>query len=223
MSIKKLFLAAVMLGIITLLSACEAEPAGAPTLNPPTAPATTAITSQMQPATVSVNVVTEQQTVETVTEADKAAYQAAMRLNDIKYCDQIKDENYKKLCQDDFNNLLILGDALSKLDAAICEKISTTDKRQSCKTQVEMLTKEKETDKKNREETAKNQDLMDTLTASGEYGRCTELQNQNSVRDCEYNILVNKAIQEKEISWCDKASLAEVKVLCREDAAKALK
>lgn len=52
----------------------------------------------------------------------------------------------------------------------------------------------------------KNDKLINELVASGDYKRCSELTTENYVKDCELNILTNKAIQTKDASWCDKAS-----------------
>jgi hypothetical protein len=52
----------------------------------------------------------------------------------------------------------------------------------------------------------KNDKLINELVASGDYKRCSELTAENYVKDCELNILTNKAIQTKDASWCDKAS-----------------
>jgi hypothetical protein len=58
------------------------------------------------------------------------------------------------------------------------------------------------------------QQLMGQIIQSGDYTRCSQLTLDADKKDCELNILVNKAIDAKDGSWCSKGSTADIQQSC---------
>ncbi len=155
-----------------------------------------------------------------VTEADRAAYQAAFSLTDSTYCDQIKDEKFKATCLIELSDNKNLNAALDAKDAAFCEKLSNSDKQDACRINVDALLKGDEITRKSDQEIAAREELSDKFIKGGDYKLCAELINQTAINDCEYNILVNEAARQKDPAVCDKAGQDAVRQTCREDAAR---
>ena len=231
MKAKTLLISAMTLGVLVILAGCEAEPG---TLTDESQPGKTmnsnalvtvtpgegqtAITQPAQSAGETMNPAeTVQRTAPAQairSEADMAAYQAALNLNDTTYCDKIKDEAYKTECKTALTDQAAQKAALDKLDAALCSKLSTADKQEACKitVQAEMQRNKESADY----ETSLQQQskLLTEITASGNTGRCPELKDSSFVNSCISTIITQSAVRAKDIKECDKATTDSMKQSC---------
>ncbi len=150
-----------------------------------------------------------------ISAADSAALQGAVQLKDLSFCDKLSTAELKDLCKKTINDAKIATEALTKTDASICSQISNSDKAAACKIQIEVALKEKENAQNFQTDMQKDQQLSDQIVASGDVTRCKELKLPNGQKDCEYNILANKAIQTKNIGLCDQISDPSGKENCK--------
>lgn len=207
--------------LLLVLAGCQAEIQSEPTIkenvtNPVPQQTVQPQAQAQQPATMNFTA----PNMTGASEADRAAYQAAFSLGDSTYCDQVKDASLKTTCMTELNNNKILNEATSKKDAALCDKMSNKDKQDACKIQVDALMKGEQASLKKEQEVTARETISNQLIKDGDYARCKELQNANAINDCQYNILVNKAAQEKDLNLCDNATQDAVKQACRQEAQK---
>lgn len=149
-----------------------------------------------------------------VNEADNAAYSGALRLLDVSFCEKIGDEQLKEKCTTDVNDQKIVTEATKERDASLCDQVSTDDKKEACKTSVEVAVAQETAVARKQEALKAGQMKEDEIVASGDYTRCKELEEPSNVYDCEISILANKAVQEKDPSWCEKASREDIREQC---------
>lgn len=142
---------------------------------------------------------------EALSETDQAFYAGALRLNDREMCNKIINKEASNLCLEEIQNREIIDSAVENLDTQECDKIENEDTRTACKTMIEVENKLEEQNieeiKIRAEQTEKAQEISD----ANDHTRCKEL-HPDFVRDCEVNILANNAIQNNDITECDKAS-----------------
>lgn len=149
-------------------------------------------------------------------ETDTAAYQGALTLKDASYCDKISDQQYKQQCQTELSDNAAMAAALSKSDQSECAKLSTKDKQDACKIQVEVALKGQQ---QSQETQAKLDSIvanLNTIVASGDYTKCKTLDSATFQDNCEYNILVNKALEAKDPTICDKIANKNSIVACKD-------
>ena len=155
-----------------------------------------------------------QQPAATNSATNTAASNAALQLNDPKFCDKISDETAKKQCMTDLSDQSTSSQAHQKMDASLCDKLSTKDKQGACKIEVEVLLKKQQEKDAFNAQLASNKKLMESISKNDDYTKCKNLSGENPIRDCEVNILSDKAIKAKDESWCDKASTESAKTIC---------
>ncbi len=173
--------------------------------------------SQTAPVPAATNVT---QSAQSSSAPDRAAYDGAQQLKDPSFCDKISDENYKKACKDAINDQSQLEEAIVKVDAGVCAKISSADQQKACKIRIEVLLKEQENSKKQEEARKNAGTLRDQIIKTGDISRCKEIKIEGKRAECEITILTNKVSTTKNISWCDKASTAELRDQCKTVASK---
>lgn len=209
-----------------MLASCEAGPeTGTPAAQNNSSvasqtgtPSSTAINAQLQvnqPAAGTMQTRLTQQLPIVRSQADLAAYQGAVQLKDVSYCDKIAIETIKKECQTAVADEIALADAIAKLDPTLCSKLSTQDQQEACKTQVEVIT----TEKKQSESQQANQNEIvnqyETITKAGDYTKCKTINDTSYSMTCELTILTNMALIAKDPSICDKASSQAVTDECK--------
>lgn len=146
--------------------------------------------------------------------ADQTAYEGALRLNDVTYCDKIEVETVKSQCKIDLSDAATLKSATEKNDASLCKNISTEDKQKACQVSIE-ISQQELSEKNQREEATKSEyDLLNKTVAAGDYTQCAAFKDQNFISACEENILTNKALSSKDASWCEKIDNKEAKERC---------
>lgn len=195
MNIKKTFIAGISLCLL-ILAGCQNSAS-----NQANQPVNSVQSSSQQGSQISA--------------ADTAAFNGAVQLKDLSFCDKLSTADLKALCKNTINDAKIAADALIKTDASLCSQISNSDKAAACKIQVEVALKEKENAQNFQTDMQKEQQLSDQIVASGDVTRCKELKLPNGQKDCEYNILANKAIQNKNIGLCDQITDPTGKENCK--------
>ncbi len=148
-------------------------------------------------------------------EADTAAYQGALQLKDVSFCEKILDGEYKNMCVTDINDKKILEQALETMDAVLCDNLSTEDKTLACVIKVDVLKAEQKRAVELLQKDTEQSALSQSIVTAGDHTRCTELADPNQREACEMNILLNKAFAESDITYCDKMSTDEGKSACR--------
>jgi len=146
-----------------------------------------------------------------------------MKLNDASFCDKISDDEYKKECRTNLADQQAIDDALIKMDPIICDQLSTADKKESCKVQVEVAKKEAQIKQETAAKEAKLVDLKNEIQQAGDVSRCKELVDSNQIAACELNLLVNSAIKAKDTSICKQASTEATVKACEKDASEGIK
>jgi hypothetical protein len=153
-------------------------------------------------------------TTKIMSETDRAAYGAALQLEDTSYCDKISEETVKKECKTSVSDQIILNNALSKGDIETCKNLSNTDQQEACKIKIEVVQKEElarlEKNKKMEELMVKTNDIIH----EGDVTKCLEVDEE--VRPgCELNILVNAASNNQNPALCEQASTKETIETCK--------
>lgn len=159
---------------------------------------------------------TPTQMQETVSLADQANYDAAMKLRDPSYCEKIELASLNEQCKTEYNDGIQLAKALIQKDQTFCEELSTEDKKQACKVRLEVMAKEAETQEMQKQTLEEDQKNVASLLQEKDYASCKNLKLESSRYDCEMNILSNEALQQKDPAWCDKASIPEAQKACHE-------
>jgi hypothetical protein len=216
MNKTNIILGSVFLGALTLLGACT--PAATPQIgNEQTVQSTvSAVNNQTAAATAKPTEATPPPAL-TASQADLAAYNGAMKLDDQSYCEKIADEDYRGQCVSDLSNRLLLKTALENKDAALCEKMSNTDQQQACRTQVEVKLQSKEMEQQKLEAISVQESAMKAALDSSDLSACTKLDNQNARTDCELNILINLAQSSQSAEPCSRASSEGLRQACEEE------
>ncbi|MFA5829499.1 MAG: hypothetical protein WC843_03320 [Candidatus Gracilibacteria bacterium] len=192
MNIKKTFIAGISLCLL-ILAGCQNSAS-----NQANQPITSVQSSSQQGSQTSA--------------ADTAAFNGAVQLKDAKFCDKVIDATYQKACQTAVADVIAMDEALNKLDESICAKIFSKDQQNACKISVEVGLKDKENALLRNKEIEKENQII----GSGDYTACAkQLTDKILISTCELNILENKAIQTKDSSLCDKISLPEDQVRCK--------
>ena len=153
-----------------------------------------------------------------LSEADSAAYDAALEVMDTSFCDKIDDAVIKGQCVIDVKDRGISKEALNEMDKNICSQLSTDDRKEACEIQIEA---EIAIGKKREEEVAKNQaenSLMAEIIKSGNVSRCSEITDAGFFDGCEMSILTNKATEVGDVSICNQVSSPESREVCKENA-----
>lgn len=210
MKAKKLVIAAIMIIGLGIFAGCEEQPAAPETSVPITnsmpAQVETANTQATPPPAMNVS------TPPIYSEADVAAYDGAIQLKDVSYCDKIKDATYLQTCKTDVTDQQKTSEALAKGDPALCGQLSTNDRQEACKTHLQISADQQKQGTAISDEIAKS----NAIVAAGDYARCAaELSQKSIVDNCEMNILFNLALEKNDVSWCDKITDETTKTDCK--------
>jgi hypothetical protein len=193
MKAKTLLVSALALASLLIFAGCE-ETTGpsAPNQNAtPNTPAAPAIATQAP-------------VLPAISEADQAAYNGAIQLNDQTYCDKIIDQNYKNQCKTILADQTAQSAALAKLDPAPCDKISTQDKQDACKTQVDVAIKNRQTEQQKGADLNNDETMYAQMNSQQIFDKCNELKSSYFIQLCSDQALMREAITKKDISLCDK-------------------
>ena len=229
MKTHRLFIAGLICGMF-VLAACEGGTV--PTAQIPAAqtPATPGIqqtgnlqiTETQQPGTTQAQ--TQQPAAPApvaASQADIAAYNGAMQLKDVTFCDKMKDETYKKICKTDVTDQIALDEALNKVDATLCVKLSTKDGQEACKIQVEAANKEAQVKIEQQKITETQESMAIQTVSSGDISKCKQLEAVY-VANCELNILLNEAYKANDPKICEQASDSATVEKCKNSYEKAI-
>jgi len=201
---KQIFSILFTLNLVVLLSGCQGGTVNNKNVK----------TSDPNESSSSIGIDQEGYLQTPLSEADIAAYNGAISLEDKSFCDKIKDEDYKKQCKADLNDKTVQIEAIKNKDESKCPELSTKDLQEACKIQVDIENKKEEKIKKLKEQDKIDSAHINEIVKLGDYTKCNELSLDNYKKDCQYNILVNKAIKEQDQAWCDKATIASVRESC---------
>jgi hypothetical protein len=201
MKVKTLIVTALSLGVLIMLAGCEE--AGNP--------------DQTNTPQNQINTVTPNAPVTSViSQADKAAYDGAMKLNDPAFCDKITDETFKTSCKTALLDQKAQNEALTKMNATLCAKLSTKDAQEACKIQVEVA-KASETQQIEKDiQFEKDQTLINEIIAANSYDKCNQIINKTFLETCNNLAIFHEAKTSKDKTICDKL-LDKGKIpLCKE-------
>ena len=67
------------------------------------------------------------------------------------------------------------------------------------------------------EQLNQQQTLSQKIQGEGDYTKCSQLTDKNFAQTCEFNILINKAIQSKDKSVCSKATETATVTKCEQE------
>lgn len=224
MKISRLILPTFMLGALIFAGCAPIEEAGPVTTDQPPAGQTeteTGAERAEQPGDPTENVEMVENVVPEpeISAADAALINSALRLNDAQYCNEITDEEVRQNCLTRLEDKQVMAEAVANLDASRCDALSSEDSRTACEIEVE-TEMNVQTEREGEQQMQVSDDArMEAILESGDHTRCQELQLENSILDCELNILTNKAVQENNIAICDQASTENAQTICRENFA----
>lgn len=206
-------LGSIVLGALTLLSACT--PAEAPQIgNEQTVQSTSSAGNNQTAVFPAMPGEATPSALTTASQADLAAYNGAMKLEDQSYCEKITNEGYRQKCISDLANRLLLSTALANKDAALCEKMSDADQQQACRTQVEVKLQSEEQEQQKLEAISIREGAMKAALDDNDLSACARLDNQNARTDCELNILINLAQSSQSADPCSRASSDGLRQTC---------
>jgi hypothetical protein len=153
-----------------------------------------------------------------VSMADQTAFQGAMQLKDVSFCDKISDAEYKQKCLTTLQDNKISAEAIEKKDSSLCEKISFKDGVETCKMQLDI---EKKALAK-QEEAQKQQQLAVEISNTGDITACQKITDSNIQASCELNIITNKAVAAKDLKICKQGTTEKIISICEENAKREL-
>jgi len=140
---------------------------------------------------------------------DNQIFKQAVNSNDPKGCANILDEKKKEECANVINDTLLTQKAIEDMDEDTCDGIKLERYKDQCMENVKAklaLKEEKEQiEKKAIEDMGKSQEATD----KGDYTICDEVGDESVRNTCKLNILVNKAIAEKNISLCEQIGVEQ--------------
>lgn len=150
-------------------------------------------------------------------ESDRVAYFGAMDLKDKTYCDKIANQELKNTCHSELDGFQLTQKAIQDLDAKGCEQITSEDKRKACNISVEIAVQKSKASEEAKADITKSDEIL----MSGDFQRCSqELKSAEMVNYCEYNIIVNQALEAKDVEKCKEIKDEKYRTLC-EDTYKA--
>lgn len=220
MNAKKLISMGITLAALSMLTACEAGPVtpgtpGTPASNQPGTPQTATSNATMnilpgegtQAALIGQTMQLPQNLSDLHsvqksewTEADNAAYQGALQLNDLSYCDRIKNETLISKCKTEVSDKAIFSEALSKLDNSFCLKLSSNDVQEACKTQIDVKKQSQAENQAFQSEVTKYNSILE----NNQFDKCSELTDKALLQNCEDSKIAYDAVKAKNSDLCLK-------------------
>ncbi|MFO0780420.1 MAG: hypothetical protein U0519_00790 [Candidatus Gracilibacteria bacterium] len=199
MKLQKLLPAVAMTAL--LFAGCAAGENGSPA-TPQGQTATNTANQQTGKNTNVQPVQTPEQ--QAVAEADKAAYVGAKQLNDAGMCNKISNENFKGQCMADVKDQPILDEAVMKLDAKLCEQLSSADRKKSCQIQVETGLKLAEKEKTEQTLLESEYKIRDEAFGKLDVTMCEKITTSGVKTECRTNIITENAQKEKNPALCEE-------------------
>jgi hypothetical protein len=190
---QKLAVTIAVLSLMLLLTGCTSEQTN-PTPND----------KSLTTGTLAITPAQDVPSEKVLSEADQSAYGGAMQLNDVAYCDKIGDSVYKSQCKIDLSNAVALNEALTKSDASLCAKLSTKDKQDSCKIQVEVAQKDQQNLLTQQKQQSEQLSLYNEMYSKKDFTNCDKLILPDLLAACRGSGLVMEALATKDIKICDK-------------------
>ena len=215
MNTNKTILVGAILGML-VLTACATE-TGTPTTQPQGSQPTATSTGTLNVQTGEQPAVTSTAPVPAVThsEADVAAYNGALQLNDATFCDKIKEAGLANGCKIDVSDAIALSDALTRTDATLCDKLSNADKIAACKIQLEAHNKAAELKQAKVAEKNEQVALYNSIFDSGKWEDCGKLTDPFFADTCVNNGILVEAVTKKDITVCNKIKDKQAVTACQ--------
>jgi len=150
---------------------------------------------------------------------DQQIYQSALYAKDASKCADISDAETVEECKNVIESLLLMEKASLTLDKSLCNKIKLKRYKETCLANVQEGLSAKEEQEKNEQKEIENVEISQEATDKGDHTICDEIEDDESMRNtCKLNILVNRAINEKNPSLCELIGVAQYTKECTNTA-----
>jgi hypothetical protein len=143
-------------------------------------------------------------------EAETMAYTGALKFLDIGYCEKIDEQEFKEKCNLDVKDAIFQKEAVNNLDESLCKSLSSEDKKESCKTKIQI--RQRIDNEKVLQTT--NEKAYTSIVENGAYENCDSLEDQSLVELCKNNKIFSDAISNKDISLCKNLAKPDLVIEC---------
>lgn len=159
---------------------------------------------------------TNGQAAPTLTADDSQAIFKAVGEKDIALCGEVSAERRSE-CEQRVEDNIKTTQAIEAQDPEMCRSISSQEGQASCMASVNQTIEEDSERQSESDAGSLDIDNMASIIENEAYEQCSQLQLETSTHVCELSILVKKAIEESDASWCDRASTSATVSACRQD------
>jgi hypothetical protein len=143
---------------------------------------------------------------------DQVAFDGAVRLKDLSYCEKIVNVDLKQQCIDTVNQDVPVTPA--EVD---CTKLTVIEEKEACLLAKQIEEQAKQQQLEQEKAIADGVVKRDQAVLAGDLSSCKDLTVFGQKVGCEANILTNKAIQQNDKTICSQASMPEAKEACEMD------
>lgn len=148
------------------------------------------------------------QEVNADTVLDNRLYNEAIGGLNLDKCDQISDTVRAGECKKVVESLSLKKKAVENLDKLICENIELDRYKEDCESTVDGLIDkaevEKEALKKAEEMRERMLEIEEEAYKGGDASLCDDIEDENKKYSCKFNVVIDKAVEEKDSSLCEE-------------------
>jgi len=184
---KTILTLGMSLSCLFLLAACaDTGTTSHPIVSPTTNPQSGQMQNEQQlNQNTSLNILSTSQEQPQISETDQVAYNGALQLQDLTYCEKITSEDLKKQCVTNVNNKINEDEAIRKLDPTLCDKLEGDDAKSACKLQIDIA---KQADIDNAPPTEEENLLYARALKEKNVKLCEEIKNKDLMTSCKINL-----------------------------------
>lgn len=201
------FLSTLLL-LSILLSGCQSQPST--TVHQATPESQKTASAQEEKSTPDSKEPTQE-----IALADQTAFDGALQLQDENFCNKIENGELKNKCKEEVRDLISFDKALTAQDKNLCKQVINQDKQKACETSIEIGVEMEKKQKKEIEESNARFEQFKQIVSGNDVEKCKTLADVSFKASCEYNLVVNKAIDSKDAKMCDAISSEELKQDCK--------
>ncbi|MBI4232107.1 hypothetical protein HY605_02645 [Candidatus Peregrinibacteria bacterium] len=151
---------------------------------------------------------------------DKIFAQATANQN-LSMCDEILAADRKEECIQIIEDSFKMQEALRELDLSKCDEIDFDRYKDSCQASVKEALGEGEAKALEKEKEAEDMSSVQAALDKSDPDLCDKAENDEVKFTCKYNILVSKAIDEKDSSLCEEIGYEPYEADCKSAVAEA--
>ncbi len=135
----------------------------------------------------------------------------AVTTMNLELCTTISEDSQKKDCEVKVKDAIVLKEAQEKGDKSLCSQIVELNTQSKCEITVEEILSEQDAAKQLLEDQKKESEIV----KSKDIKKCEEINDDRLKKQCQTNIYLKLARDEKDPSYCDKIEDVQIKDICK--------